>query len=426
MNDSTRSFILTAFVTIALVFITGEADAENLLQPALMLSEEYNDNIRLTPNDPAHGLVPVTDYITRVIPSINLVYKAPLWDWNVAYAYDYRYYAKKTVAGDSTHTLNLVNHTRILKEFFFLDVNDNYLRVSTDVLHDYTQQSIFVNQSDTNVLTVKPYLTFNLSSRMTATAGYQYRNVWYKDPALIDRVDHSTFADINEELSPRTIMTASVKYTYGLNKILDYNRTDISAGPRYEYAEGSTLWFIIGNTLLHSAQWGSVNQTFWDAGISHKFRTYTLSFNTALTYLDSNPTVANPASILTREDRFVGTFNKTTDRFTLGLTAGLWEYRYVPSKHLQNSRYSTGGSIAYNITPALKGTYSLTVDRYEDNQNNTFSMLYLNGVRFDYLVAERTTLALDYRNTHGYSPDAINYGMNYDNNRIMVELKKQF
>ena len=408
---------LAAALFLFSITVTGAPVTECFaytLQPAVILSEEYNDNIFLTPRDP------VTDYITRVVPSINLLYTSSLWDWNVTYAYDYRYYAKKTVAGDSTHRLNLLNHTTILKELFFMDVTDNYFRVSTDFLHDYTQQSLFVHQSDTNVLSVKPYFYMNLSSRMTATTGYEYRNVWYKDPLAIDKTDNIVFADVNNALSLRTILTAGIKYTQTQNKILDFYKTDLYIGPRYEYAPGSNLWFIIGNSRFHSDQTGSTSQVFWDIGFAHNYRTYTLSFNTALTYID------DAFRVLRREDRYVGTFNKTTDRFTLVLTAGLWEYREIESKHLQNSKYSTGGSISYNITPALKGDYSLTVNRYEDNQNKTFSMLYLNVVGFEYLVAENTTLALNYQNNHGYSPDAVNFNQNYDNNRIILELKKQF
>ncbi len=402
-------------MTAALLCAVGPAAAESRIQPALAVSEEYNDNIFLSPIDPVH------DYITRVLPSIHFLYSSSLWDWDVAYAYDYRYYADKSVIHDSTQAISLTNHTTLVNEFFFVDLKDIYSRVSLDPAHDYTQQSLFVNQTDANVASASPYFAFHLSSHMTATTGYEYRNVWYKDPAAIDSMGHSVYAHIGDEMSLRTIMTADIRYTRIESRPLTINKTDVSAGPRYEYAEGSTLWFIIGNSWFASEQQEfRGTQAFWDTGFSHKFMTYTLSFNAALTYVD------DPNFILRREDRYVATLRKDTERFTLGLTAGLWEYRDILTKHLQDSRYSTSGTVSYALTPELKGTYSLTIDRFEDNQQQTFSMLYLNEVRFDYLLAEKTTLSLDYKFAHGYSPDAVNFFQNYDNNRITLELSKRF
>jgi len=415
LRETRRSFLIAALVLAALLFTVNPAAAEYRIQPALTLSEEYNDNVFLTPTNPTH------DYITRVLPSLHFVYSAPLWDWDVAYAYDYRYYNYKSRIHDSTSTLSLTNHTTLVKDFFFIDLKDIYSRVSLDSIHDFTQQSLFVNQTDSNIASATPYFTLNLSSRMTASTGYQYRNVWYKDPRAIDKTDHIVFADVSDEMSLKTFMTAAVRYTHTETKLLTLNRTDVSAGPRYEYADGSRIWFIIGNTWFASEQQEiRGNQAFWDTGIIHKFRTYSLSFNAALTYVD------DPLRILRREDRYVGTFRKETERFTLGVTVGLWEYRDILTKHLQDTRYSSGGTVSYVITPALQGTYSLTIDRYVNDQTETYYMLYLDMVRLAYQLGANTTLAVNYLFTHGYSPDAVNFNQNYDNNRINLELTKQF
>jgi hypothetical protein len=417
LKETRISFLITVavFMTAAFLFTVKPAAAEYRIQPAVTLSEEYNDNLFLTPQNP------VQDYITRALPSIRFLYTAPLWDWNVAYAYDYRYYAHKSKIHDSTQTLSLTNHTTLVKDFFFIDIKDTYSRVSLDTTRDYTQQSLFLNQTDSNVASVTPYFNLHLSSRMSGTTGYEYRNVWYKDPTAIDKTEHSAFADISDEMSLRTFMTAHIRYTRAETRPLTYSKTDASAGPRYEYADGSTLWLNIGNTWFASEQQDKRgSQLFWDTGFSHKYRTYTLSFVAALTYID------DPTRIQRREDKYVGTFRKETDRFTLGLTAGMWEYRDILTKHLQNTRYSAGGTVSYRITPALQGTYSLSIDRNVDNVMRTFSMLYLDAVGLAYQLGENTTLSADYRFTHGYSPDPVNYGLNYDNNRVTVQLTKQF
>ncbi len=422
VSDRNTSFNRAAFALVALLFQVSPVAAEYRIQPAISLGEEYNDNIFLTPTGQ------VEDYITRVVPSMHLKYSTALWDWDVAYAYDYRYYARRTVINDSTHTINLINHTTVLKDIFFIDVRDDYSRVSLNVIQDYTQQSPFFNQTDTNVLTVDPYFTLHLSSRMTATTGYQYRNVWYKDPIAINKTDNSVYADVHEELSLRTSLTAGIKHTYTrtVTEITSLHKTDLYAGPRHEFADGSLFWFTLGNSWLDSQHQGKGSQAFWDTGLTLKYVTYSLTFNAALTYIDDPTLTAEGPRILRREDRYTGSFKKETDRFALNFIAGRWEYRDVLTKHLQNTRYTTGGSISYAFTPAIRGTYSLTIDRYEDNQADTFSMLYLDGVRFEYLATTDTTFALDYHFAHGYSPDPVNFSSNYDNNRIAMEFIKKF
>lgn len=406
----------------ALQFSITHAAAEYALQPGLLVSEEYSDNVFLSPDNE------VDDYITRVVPSVHFVYTAPVWEWDVAYAFDFRYYAERSKSNDSTHSLHLANHTSIVREFFFIDVIDDYKRVSLDTSQDFTLQSLFVNQTDTNQLTVAPYLRFNLSSHMSTTTGYRYRNLWYEERSAIDRTEHSVYADVSNELSLRTVLNAGIRYSRTESDLISYNKTDVYAGPRYEYAEGSTVWLIVGASLLDQEQEDRSTQALWDIGILHQFVTYTVSFNAALTYIDDPGRRDDPARrrVQRREDRYVATLRKETERFTLGATVGRWEYRNMLTQHLENTRNGVGGSVSYEITPALRGTYALTIDRFDDDRMKTYSMLYLNTARLEYTFPADTRLALEYRFAHGYSPDAVNYYKNYDNNRVILELRKLF
>ncbi len=408
----------------------------NSLNVNLLVSEEYNDNVLLSPNNPKN------DYILRIVPGINGQYTSSLWDWNVAYTYDYRNYAQKTHTDDTTHTLDLVNHTRLMKEFLFLDVTDRYYRVSRSVLQDYTQQSLFLNQSDTNIFTATPYVKWDITTQTSGTAGYQYRDVWYKDPTLSDKIDQSVFINIGNQMSLNTLFTAAVRYTdtsatssaanypalasaftTTTAKIpVDFHRTDISIGPRHIIdSNGSQYWLLIGNTWFNANKVNvSVSQMTWDIGLELFYKTHIITLNSALTYVD------DPQRILRREDRYVGSYRAQGDRYLFTATVGLYEYRDVTSKHLQNTRYNIGGSIGYDIFANTRGTYTLTIDRYEDNERNTFYMIYQNWFSLDYTLTSTSHMTLGYNKTHGYSPDAQYYNQNYDNNRISLSYIKQF
>ena len=100
------------------------------------------------------------------------------------------------------------------------------------------------------------------------------------------------------------------------------------------------------------------------------------------------------------------------------------EYRNAQSKHLEDSSYSVGGNITHKITTTSKVSLDLTYQQLVDNVNKTYTESYLWGGRYEYLLLEKLTLALEYRYTNSYSPE--NYFNDYSNNRIIVEVKKVF
>lgn len=416
--NACKRFPLIAFLALAALYagVNQGSAGEQRFQPGITVSEEYNDNILLVPRSEDQ----MTDYITRILPSVHYIYTAAIWEWDLVYAYDYRYYSKGTKENDSTHSLDLSNHTSLVREFVFIDVKDVYRRVSIDTTEDYTAQSLFLNQTDMNDFILTPYARFHVTSKTTGTAGYQYRNVWYKQRFAQNKSEHAVFADVVDELSEKTSLTAGARIA-GVNaETRNYSRIGVYAGPRHEYAEGSELWLIIGGSWIDLEHGTGSNQLSWDTGISHSFVTYRVSLNATMSYID------DPNRVERREDRYVATLRKDTDRFSLELLTGRWEYRNIRTKRLENTRHTAGGSVSYQFTSALRGLYSLSIDRYDDERMRTYSMLYLNAARFEYVFPANSMLAFEYRFLHGYSPDAVNYLMNYDNNRVIAEFRTFF
>jgi uncharacterized protein (PEP-CTERM system associated) len=146
---------VVSLIGIVLLVTVSEADAaEYRVEPSLMVSEEYNDNIFLTPQNRQD------DYISTFHPAVHFTYAASLWDWDLYYAYDYRYFSRTYPHHDDMTDATraaLSNLTRIVEDFFFLALRDDYSKVSLDVARDFTAQSPFVNQTDQNIATVNPY-----------------------------------------------------------------------------------------------------------------------------------------------------------------------------------------------------------------------------------------------------------------------------
>jgi uncharacterized protein (PEP-CTERM system associated) len=104
------SIRIAAAICILLSGLTMRAEgAVFRIEPSIVLSEEYNDNILLRGRDSER----IYAYVTRVAPTARIIYTTSFWDWDINYTYFYYYYNFKTGGEqhDQTHLLNLRNRT---------------------------------------------------------------------------------------------------------------------------------------------------------------------------------------------------------------------------------------------------------------------------------------------------------------------------
>jgi len=400
-------------ILVAIAFPITEAHAAEFnLHPGITVSEEYNDNIFLATTDR------VDDFVTRAMPSLNLHYRTELWNWDVNYSYDYRYYAERSREDDTTQSADVRNRTELLKNFFFVEMSDVYSRVSLDVTRDFANESEFLNQSDRNVFTLNPFVTLRSDSRSTAMLGYQYINTWYEDPTAIDTVDNIGYAEVTTPLSSRATLTAGARFTRQESNVLIFDKTDVYAGPRYTYARNSHIHFTAGNSWFNFGEGRNATQAFWSAGITHQYSTFTASIETGLSF------ITDPLRVLRREDRYVASIRKETERTALTVSAGAFDYRDPETKHLENTTYRVGGTMRYALTLRTSIFLDLAEERHKEYQTYTDQDLLLSGVRLEHRTTEHLTLSLQYRYTDSYAPDT--FELNYYNNRALFEIAGTF
>jgi opacity protein-like surface antigen len=126
-----------------------------------------------------------------------------------------------------------------------------------------------------------------------------------------------------------------------------------------------------------------------------------------------------------REDRYVATIGRSTERTSLGIAAGRYEYRSVASQHLEQTRHALTGTISHASSPTSKIIYDVSVGRIKDyTTTESYKALYRGGVRFEYTPSENLTIGLQYRYANVYSPDV--YEDNYQNDRFILDIKKEF
>ena len=318
------------------------AGAELRVLPSITVGEEYDDNIFLTPNNKQD------DFITRIIPAFVLGYRTGFWSWDMDFAYDYRKYLKRTRTEDSTYRLNLRNRTELIDNQLVFEAQDLNERVSLDVTKDYTQQSLFVNQTDENILTLNPYTVTGLGSGNMMFFGYKFVNSRYTEPSAISTVDNIGYLETRSELSSNMTFSTGIRYTRDKNKVDDYYKTDVYAGPRYTYAQNSYIYCLLGETWVDFTRFPQVKHLLWDIGFFHRYSTMTLAVET------KTDTVPDPTRIWTRVDQLEATLTReTATRTAISVIAGWYEYRSAETNHLENTAYRLSGTLRHVLSPTL-------------------------------------------------------------------------
>jgi hypothetical protein len=411
LNIYTHQRICVAIVLL-ITFNYGADAAEHSIRPTIAVSEEYTDNVFETRAN-KRG-----DFITRILPGIDLKYKAPLWDWGLEYFFDYRYYAKGSRNDDTTHNINAKGLVKIIDEKLFLEVSDVYKRVSLDVSRDTTNESLFLNQSDQNVGTVSPYLVLRPNPRLTVRTGYRYINTWYKDPQAISRQDHAVFIDSAFELSPKFFLTSGYTFTREEASRNSLYRHEAYIGPRYEYAEKSFI-FAQGGAIIsdYDNRAETVNPS-WNAGITHTFDTMTATLSTGVKYSE------DPLSTATLETTYAATITRNLKQGMVTLLGSYSEFSDATTDILNNKRYSGGFTSHYEILQDLRGSLGLTYEYYTNEPLAANTRKYFVDSGLNYTMGKDITIGLTYRYID-YSSEKIAID-NKQVNRAILEVRKVF
>lgn len=406
------SFCGVAILTVQLATEKSQA-ADFSIKPSLAVSEEYTDNVF------ENNLNKRSDYITRVQPGLSFKYNAPLWDWDLGYAFDYRYYARGSRKDDTTHNINGTGLVKIIDEKLFLALGDTYKRVSLDVTRDTTSESLYSNQSDQNIGFVSPYLVLHPTARLTMKTGYRYINTWYKSSTAISKQDHIGFINSAYEVTPKLFLTGDYTFTREIpENNLSFYRHEAYIGPRYEYAERS---FIYGQGGLIVSDYDNGKHYLnpsWNAGITHSFDTMTLNLSTGMKYSD------DPLGTTTLETSYAASLAKSFERGTVTLQGSYTEFSDGNSGQLKNKRYSGGFGSSYELVQDLRGSLGFTYENYRNILVGGTTDKYYLDCGLNYSFGKDLTAGLTYKYINYSSAEIVTD--NYRVNRVILEVKKVF
>lgn len=399
-----------AMVLIFLVFFicaTREVfGAEFTLRPSVDFVQEYNDNIFLTRDNRE------SDFISRVIPSVNMNYRAPFWNWQLDYMLNWWYYHKIGRSFDS-HTLNLNSDMNIIENFLFLNITDAYSNIALDERSASSVDNLNVNRTDTNTFAISPYIRYRITPVATLTAGYRYTNIWFREESGINRQVHTGYATIGYIFSPKLNASAGVEYTIDKPEgdEPENDRASAYVSAVYNLSPRTTLNGTLGRRWIDYENRDDSSDFYYNFGIVHRFhQTGELELRissdvlTSATYgiyesrseeliIRYGDTLRFDGSVFHRKGEYVET---DTEDEVYGITTGL-EYRpdprltfrvsgsYEKGKFMPEDEtselYRASGEIAYQLARRasliLRDTYSIYNGRtsLDDYKNNIIAIL---------------------------------------------------
>lgn len=401
------------FVSVAvLMSIAGAEAAEFAIRPSIAISEEFTDNVFET------GVNKRSDYITRAIPGIDLKYRAPLWEWDLGYNFDYRYYLRQTRGDENTHYLNTRGRISLVDNFFFLDVTDNYQRVSLDITRDVTRESLFVDQSDQNIVTASPFFVIRPTTQTNIRFGYQYVNTWYKNSAAFDRTDHVGFAEGTYNVSPKSNVNVGYTFTRDVAPVDDYNKHDAYLGFRYEYADISFLFGQGGGTWIKYSKDSTFIAPFWNAGIKHQFGSVAAMINASVRYYE------DPLRRTTQDTSYSGAVDRNFKRGTAGVFISYAEFVDTEIDRMLTKSSTAGVRGKYELMNDLAASLSFEATRYDHKDTGSYTRRLFVDAGLSYSFVKDLTCSLYYRYIDYYSPVIVTD--NKQINRVILEIRKIF
>ncbi len=259
-------FLIAIFFVVSLIASSASDGAEFTIRPSIDLIQEYNDNIFLSRDNRE------SDFISRVMPALNMNYRTPFWHWQFDYALNWWYYHKVGKSYDS-HSLNLTSDMNIINNFLFLNISDVYSNVALDERRSSSEDNLNVNRTDTNSFTVSPYIKYRITPVITLTSGYRYTNIWYREEGGINRQVHTGYATVEYIFSPSFNASAGVEYTADRPEDPEPDNNRFTAFVRGVYVLSPRTNFdgTLGQRWIDFSNSNDSSNLYYNFGIIHRF-----------------------------------------------------------------------------------------------------------------------------------------------------------
>lgn len=404
---------LFALISSFLFICSDSQGAVFSIKPTISFAEEYDDNIFLLNENKKD------DFITRVSPSVNIIYQTPLWDWALDYTLFWRYYSKLGQGKDS-HYANLTSKMNLVNNFLFLDLKDAYENVVLDPRRPYADQNLDVNKTDSNTLTASPYITYPLKQGLTLTTGYRYTNIWYREGVGINRQMHTAFASLEHPFNANLTGSVYAEYTADRPEKTEPNNDQTSASIKIAYAMNPRTSFAgsVGYRSISFSGGDSKDRLIYDAGLTYNFY--------------ENGKIELKANSAFIDSPMFGVYESRMEQVTvtygapIELNGGVFHRRDSYFEDIEGNRtdeaFGVTGGLEYKTTGRMTYRASGSYERNRYLPQDQERKIFIAGLDVNYKLAPKATIGVYYHYVRSTGDIEID---SYTDNVVGLQLRME-
>jgi len=237
------------------------------LTPELTVREEYNDNIYLDRVDKQ------SDFITIVFPRLSILEETNYLNLELGYGLRFLHYQDHSQENETRikDVQRITGRADILpgRDFSIL-VEDSLTRVPIDDRLPGADDNEIVNRTNLNRFMVNPRYSIGRSPGLTSIIGYTYETLSYQNPIGDDSESHTGYVDLTKDLSSRLSLSLGYLYRNHLATYTEnYTRQDVSGGIVYRVSSPLTLVGHLGQSWIDYSGLFSEQTLFWDVGFDY-------------------------------------------------------------------------------------------------------------------------------------------------------------
>lgn len=402
-----------AFLLVVAVLI-GESRGEELkVYPAMTVSEIYDDNLYNDSRDR------VSEFVTRIMPSLSGRYQTGRLDLELGYTLDYRYYLKGERDNEDVHFLEAKGTAALVKDKVFLEVQDEYARVSLDATRDFREESLFINQSNRNIFSASPYFDIRPTPRTSLKGGYRFVDVMYENDEGTDRQDHVFFLEGGRELTQYTTARFGGRYISQTTEDLDHKQQDVWGGVRWRYSDAFSFFGNLGYTWIDYEEGSREGNITWDIGVTRVLPWFDVTASTGVSYVED----PDDAHVFRLETHRL-TLSKDWSRSRASVSGSFSEFHLTDPDVLDTRRYGGTIDINHELTPRWTILAAVSGYTFDDAIEDTETVRYILNGALSYLIATDFTGTLGYYYIDSHSPELEED--RYRTNRVILEVRKVF
>jgi len=413
-----HSAIKFAVAIILVLFIASFAYAQYHfeLTPSLTISEMYDDNIYLDPDNEK------SDYLTMVSPGFNLDLVGHHTTLGLRYAPTFVWYADETDNNTVRHAGTLT-FGQDLGQYLRFDLSDIYTKSEEPLEETVGIEGVRHTRNTYQRNTGSASFRYIFGPDNSITAGYRHSLLQNDDPTIDDGTEQNPFATATLWLNVKNGLEFSYDYTNanfsrddGLPAEDDY--TGQSAGVRYIYRFNPQQRCSVGYTLT-TRDFDGTTEDYkvhdWSAGYEQDISAdFSLTLGAGY-FKQDNDTSSDESGV-----SYNGSLTKRFHRGSVTIGgAGGWDEAYLDAERRGFSRYqSVTGTLEYQLLAPLTGYGGGSFRHDQDETDREWNTYAANcGLRWTFL--RWFTAGLEYR--YAKRNDDVDAD-DYTDNQVMLTI----